>query len=246
MRQLRSRQISMIPQGAMNSLNPVTRVEDQIIDTIEDHCDHPDREEGAARPARVRRCSPSGCAAEVGRMYPHELSGGMKQRACIAIALAMEPKVVIADEPTSALDVVVQRQVMDTIMRLQEELGVAVILIGHDMGLMAQSVDQLAVMYAGKLAELSPIREIFADPLHPYTDLLIDSLPKLEARGTFQRYPRTATVAEVAAAGMPVPPPVPQGDGRLQGRVTRPSTSTAHAGSPPATCTRRAMATPLI
>jgi len=188
MRQVRSRDISMIPQGAMNSLNPVARIEDQIVDTLEDH--------GSARVSRkalldkARSALESvGLRREAGRMYPHELSGGMKQRACIAIAVAMEPRVVIADEPTSALDVVVQRQVMDTMLRLQEELGVAIILIGHDMGLMAQAVDRLAVMYAGKLAELSPIVDIFADPLHPYTELLIESLPKLEQRGTFRGIP---------------------------------------------------------
>ncbi|MGW0231830.1 ABC transporter ATP-binding protein [Actinopolymorpha singaporensis] len=188
MRARRAREIAMIPQGAMNSLNPVARIEDQIIDTLEDHSDG--RTSKRALLDRAREALESvGLRREVGRMYPHELSGGMKQRACIAIAVAMRPKVVIADEPTSALDVVVQRQVMDTIVRLQQELQVAVILIGHDMGLMAQSVDRLAVMYAGKLAELSPIRDIFAEPLHPYTDLLIESLPKLEDRGTFRGIP---------------------------------------------------------
>ncbi|GAB3752962.1 ABC transporter ATP-binding protein [Microlunatus parietis] len=186
-RQLRSSKISMIPQGAMNSLNPVARIENQIIDTLEDHGTRRDKRTllGLARDA----LEAVGLRRSVGRMYPHELSGGMKQRVCIAIAVAMQPQVVIADEPTSALDVVVQRQVMDTILKLQDELGVAVILIGHDMGLMAQTVDRLAVMYAGKLAELSPIREIFADPLHPYTELLIESLPKLADRGTFRGIP---------------------------------------------------------
>ncbi len=186
-RQLRSSKISMIPQGAMNSLNPVTRIEKQIIDTLEDHGGRRDKRDllGLARDA----LEAVGLNRSVGRMYPHELSGGMKQRVCIAIAVAMQPQVVIADEPTSALDVVVQRQVMDTILKLQDELGVAVILIGHDMGLMAQTVDRLAVMYAGKLAELSPIHDIFSDPLHPYTELLIESLPKLADRGTFKGIP---------------------------------------------------------
>ncbi|GAB3417447.1 ABC transporter ATP-binding protein [Flindersiella endophytica] len=191
MRARRSSKISMIPQGAMNSLNPVTRIEDQIVDTLEDHgvLGNGRRSKQELRERARSALESVGLKRNVGRMFPHELSGGMKQRACIAIAVAMEPQVVIADEPTSALDVVVQRQVMDTIMRLQEELGVAVILIGHDMGLMAQTVDRLAVMYAGKLAELSPIEEIFARPLHPYTELLIESLPKLEQRGTFRGIP---------------------------------------------------------
>src|SRR5690606_36448657 len=157
-------EISMIPQGAMNSLNPVARIEDQIVDTLEDHSPKRVAKKDLLEKAHAALES-VGLRREVGRMYPHQLSGGMKQRVCIAIAVAMEPKVLIADEPTSALDVVVQRQVMGTLQRLQEELGVAVVLIGHDMGLMAQSVDRLAVMYVGKLAEVSPIREIFDDPL---------------------------------------------------------------------------------
>jgi peptide/nickel transport system ATP-binding protein len=102
-------------------------------------------------------------------MYPHELSGGMKQRVCIAIAISLRPKIIIADEPTSALDVVIQRQVMETIGRVQEELGAAVILIGHDMGLMVQFVNRLAVMYGGKIAELGTVQDLFTEPLHPYT-----------------------------------------------------------------------------
>src|SRR5207248_7836485 len=116
----------------------------------------------------------------------HELSGGMKQRACIAIAISLRPKVIIADEPTSALDVVVQRQVMATLARVQQELGAAVVLIGHDMGLMAQFVDRLGVMYAGRLVEIAPIGEIITAPRHPYTQMLIASLPSLERKGMTQ------------------------------------------------------------
>jgi peptide/nickel transport system ATP-binding protein len=126
---------------------------------------------------------------KVANMYPHELSGGMKQRVCIAISIAMHPKVIIADEPTSALDVVTQRQVMQTIGRLQERLGSAVILIGHDMGLMAQFVHRMAVMYAGRLVELGTVQDTFTQPLHPYTGLLIESLPVLGQRGVFNGIP---------------------------------------------------------
>ncbi len=125
-------------------------------------------------------------------MYPHELSGGMKQRACIAIAICLRPKVIIADEPTSALDVVVQRQVMATLARVQQELGAAVILVGHDMGLMAQFVDRLAVMYAGRLVEVAPIAEIITRPRHPYTRALIASLPSLDTRGALAGIPGLA------------------------------------------------------
>jgi oligopeptide/dipeptide ABC transporter ATP-binding protein len=187
MRLVRSNQISMVPQGAMNSLNPVMRIRDQIIDTMIDHelgLTQVQMEKMAADALKAVELDPS-----VGDRYPHELSGGMKQRACIAIAIVMTPKVIIADEPTSALDVVTQRQVMQTIGRIQREMGSAVILIGHDMGLMAQFVNRLAVMYAGSLSELASVQDTFTEPLHPYTQMLISSLPVLGKRGVFQGIP---------------------------------------------------------
>lgn len=187
MRQVRSNQISMVPQGAMNSLNPVMKVKDQLMDTMLDH----NLDLTGAQMEKVVTDSLKAVELDprVGNMYPHELSGGMKQRACIAIAIVMAPKVIIADEPTSALDVVTQRQVMQTIGRIQKEMGSAVILIGHDMGLMAQFVDRLAVMYAGRMAELGSVEDIFTEPLHPYTQMLIDSLPVLGKRGVFRGIP---------------------------------------------------------
>jgi peptide/nickel transport system ATP-binding protein len=122
-------------------------------------------------------------------MYPHELSGGMKQRVCIAMGISLQPKVILADEPTSALDVVVQRQVMETLGKVQEAIGASLILVGHDMGLMAQFVNTIGVMYAGKLVEVGPVEEIFEEPLHPYTQLLIASLPSLEGKGVFRGIP---------------------------------------------------------
>ncbi|MCE7985496.1 MAG: ABC transporter ATP-binding protein [Caldilinea sp. CFX5] len=187
MRQVRGKEISMVPQGAMNSLNPVMRIKDQIIDGMIDHNLNLSRsmlEERAQEALELVELD-----RKVGRMYPHELSGGMKQRACIAISVAMHPKVIIADEPTSALDVVTQRQVMQTIGRLQEQLGSAVILIGHDMGLMAQFAHRMAVMYAGSLVELGSIRNIYTDAFHPYTQMLIDSLPTIGKRGVFKGIP---------------------------------------------------------
>jgi peptide/nickel transport system ATP-binding protein len=184
MRRLRLAGIALVPQGSMNALNPVLRIRSQIADALDDH--------GATLSqrdfrARVRDLlSDVGLPPEVADMYPHELSGGMKQRACIAIAICLRPKVIIADEPTSALDVVVQRQVMATLGRVQQELGAAVVLIGHDMGLMAQFVDRLGVMYAGRLVEIAPIGEIITAPRHPYTRMLIASLPSLERKGMMQ------------------------------------------------------------
>ena len=187
MQRVRLNQVSLIPQGAMNSLNPVSRVENQIIDGMRAHNQHISKRELRSRVCEVLESV--GLRRDVARMYPHELSGGMKQRVCVAIAISLHPQVVIADEPTSALDVVVQREVMETIGRLQQELGASVILAGHDMGLMAQFVNRLAVLYAGKLVEISPVKDLFAKPLHPYTHLLLASLPGLGERGVFRGIP---------------------------------------------------------
>jgi peptide/nickel transport system ATP-binding protein len=187
MRRLRLARIALVPQGSMNSLNPVLRIRDQIADALRDHgVEATERQLGD----RLRDLLPRvGLDPEVAGMFPHQLSGGMKQRACIAIAVSLSPRVIVADEPTSALDVVVQRQVMDTLARAQTELGAAVILVGHDMGLMAQFVDRLGVMYAGRLVEISPVRDVFTAPLHPYTRMLIASLPSLARKGVFQGIP---------------------------------------------------------
>ncbi len=187
MRQLRLADIAMVTQGAMNSLNPVKRVREQVIDALEDHGERITRQEMDERITELFRRV--GLKSEVAQMFPHELSGGMKQRVVIAIAISMRPKVIIADEPTSALDVVVQRQIMETLREVQDDLGASIILIGHDMGLMAQFVTRLGVMYAGKLAELGSVNDLFDAPLHPYTQLLIASLPSLAQKGGLQGIP---------------------------------------------------------
>ena len=187
MRRLRLASIALVAQGAMNSLNPVIRVREQFADALRDHGETLSR---AALDARIRDLLVDvGLTGDVTDKYPHELSGGMKQRVVIAIAISLRPKVIIADEPTSALDVVVQRQVVETLRRVQEEIGASIILVGHDMGLMAQVVDRLGVMYAGALTELGGVREIFREPLHPYSQLLIASLPTLDRKTGFQGIP---------------------------------------------------------
>jgi peptide/nickel transport system ATP-binding protein len=180
LRETRLRDIALIPQGAMSSLNPVMRLEEQIIDAIVAHKPGMKRAELDARVVELLKSV--GLAPEVARRYPHELSGGMKQRAAMAIATSLSPKVIVADEPTSALDVVVQRQVMQTLGRLQDGLGAAVVLIGHDMGLIAQFADIVGVMYAGKIVEIGPVRAMIEAPKHPYTRLLVDSLPGIEVK----------------------------------------------------------------
>ena len=181
------RKLAMIPQGAMNALNPVMRIDKQLVDGMLDHGIMLSKEEREGRVAQLLEMVD--LAPKVAKMYPHELSGGMQQRVTVAQSISMEPDVIIADEPTSALDVVIQRQVMETINRLQERLGLSIILIGHDMGLMAQTVDRLAVMYAGRMMEIGETHAMFRDPLHPYTQLLIESLPVLENKGVFSGIP---------------------------------------------------------
>jgi peptide/nickel transport system ATP-binding protein len=187
MRRLRLATLALVAQGAMNSLNPVVRVREQILDAMRDHGEKLSRQAANERVAAL--LEQVGLQPNVADRFPHELSGGMKQRVCIAIAICLRPKVILADEPTSALDVVVQRQVMETLRRVQEELGASVVLVGHDMGLMAQFVHRLGVMYAGRLVEVAPVREIFTEALHPYTQLLIASLPSLSEKGTLRGIP---------------------------------------------------------
>jgi peptide/nickel transport system ATP-binding protein len=182
--------IAYIPQGAMNSLNPVMRIGAQMVDAIKAHDPKADKSDMIER--SMDALTSVDLKEDVFKMYAHELSGGMKQRVCIAISILLKPQVIIADEPTSALDVVTQRQVMETIDRVQDKIGAAVILIGHDMGLMAQFVDKVAVMYAGRLMELSSVHEMFTDPKHPYAKALISSLPSLENKGVFQGIPGLA------------------------------------------------------
>jgi peptide/nickel transport system ATP-binding protein len=183
MRQLRLAQIALVTQGAMNSLNPVVRVRPQMIDAMHAHGVRMNKSEWDARLAELLHAV--NLKPEIADLFPHQLSGGMKQRVCIAIAVSMRPKLIIADEPTSALDVVVQRRVMQTLRRVQDSIGAAVFLIGHDMGLMAQFAQRVAVMRAGQLVEVGPVGEIFARPRHPYTRLLMDSLPSLRGRTAF-------------------------------------------------------------
>jgi peptide/nickel transport system ATP-binding protein len=191
MRKARLSELALVPQGAMNSLNPVMKIGKQIIDGIVDHQedDQPsltkDELQETVRDLLIR----VGLRPGVARLFPHELSGGMKQRVAMAIGISLRPRLIIADEPTSALDVVVQRQIMQTLGRLQEGLDASIMLVGHDMGLVAQFADTIGVMYAGKLVEVGPVEEVFSDPKHPYTKLLIGSLPSLQEKREFLGIP---------------------------------------------------------
>ena len=177
-RKLRGTKLALIPQGAMNSLNPTMKVFGQIKDQIQTHEGKQNSNEIKDRILNL--LSKVGLPKRTYNMYPHELSGGMKQRVCIAIGIALHPNLVIADESTSALDVVVQRVVAQTLSHIQKEMGVSMIMISHDMGLMAQMVDRIAVMYAGNIVEISPTNQLFKNPSHPYSKILIESIPSIK------------------------------------------------------------------
>ena len=179
MRKVRGNDIAMIFQEPMTALNPVHRVGKQIIENILIH------KEMSAHDALKRAIELMkwvGIPAPDQRVneFPHQLSGGMRQRVMIAMALSCNPRVLIADEPTTALDVTVQAQILDLLKRLQKETGMAVILITHDLGVVAETCDDVAVMYAGRIAERGPVESIFKNPLHPYTQGLMSCLPKLD------------------------------------------------------------------
>ncbi len=171
---VRWRHASLVFQGAMNSLDPVQRIDAQIEEAIRLH-ERVGANEVSERIADL--LTTVGIAPALGRRYAHELSGGQRQRVMIALALACRPSLVIADEPTTALDVVMQAQVLQLLERLRENLGLALILISHDLGVLAETCDRVAVMYAGRIIEIGPADSIFASPQHPYTKHLLDTLP---------------------------------------------------------------------
>lgn len=190
LREVRGEHIAMVFQDPMTSLNPVYRVGDQIIEMIRAHRDVSKAE---ARAKAVELLRAVGIPHPERRVsdYPHEFSGGMRQRVMIAMALALEPEVLIADEPTTALDVTVQAQILRLVDRLNQERKLAVVLITHDLGVVAEVADRVVVMYAGQIVEDGTLDEIFYDPQHPYTWGLLGSLPRVEdtQRGRLQQIP---------------------------------------------------------
>jgi oligopeptide/dipeptide ABC transporter ATP-binding protein len=176
---VRGKRIAMIFQDPMTSLNPTLTIETQLVETIRRHLDVPRRE---ARRRAVELLDEVGIPRPEARVrdYPHRLSGGMRQRVMIAMALSCEPDLLIADEPTTALDVTVQAQVLDLLDELRRERDMAMVVITHDMGVIAEVADEVAVMYAGQIVEQAPVRELFARPEHPYTEALLGALPQLE------------------------------------------------------------------
>ena len=202
MRPIRSKEIGIVFQEPMTSLNPVYTVGAQIAETVREH-------EGLGRRAALER------AVEMLRLvhipnphrrvndYPHQFSGGMRQRVMIAMALSCNPKLLIADEPTTALDVTIQAQILELITEMKERLGMAVMLITHAMGVVAETAQRVAVMYAGKVVEEAPVAELFSRPRHPYTRGLIRSIPRIDRAG---RKERLAAIAGIVPSLLEPPP----------------------------------------
>ncbi|MFB7450355.1 MULTISPECIES: ABC transporter ATP-binding protein [unclassified Streptomyces] len=181
-RKVRGAKMAMIFQDALSSLNPVISVGDQLGEMFQVHKGMSRKDSRAKAVELMDRVRIPAAKERVGQ-YPHQFSGGMRQRIMIAMALALEPELIIADEPTTALDVTVQAQVMDLLAELQRELNMGLILITHDLGVVADVADKIAVMYAGKIVEQAPVHEIYKAPAHPYTRGLLDSIPRLDQKG---------------------------------------------------------------
>jgi peptide/nickel transport system ATP-binding protein/oligopeptide transport system ATP-binding protein len=178
MRRVRGHQISMVFQEPMTSLDPSFTIGSQMVETVRAHSREP---KAAARARSAEMLDRVGIPNATRRVddYPHQFSGGMRQRVMLAIALLMQPKLLLADEPTTALDVTIQAQILDLILSLRDELGMSVVLITHDLGVVNEVADRAAVMYAGEIVEQGPAAKIFADPRHPYTQGLLRSIPDL-------------------------------------------------------------------
>ena len=184
MQHLRGNFISMIFQEPMTALNPVFRIGDQVDEVIALHNEEGhDKEQIKARTIKLLEMVGIANSEGVYKMFPHELSGGMRQRVMIAMALACSPKLIIADAPTTALDVTIQAQIMELIRDLQKEIGMSVILITHDIGLVAQMADRVFVMYAGQIIEMASVKDLFYHPAHPYTKALLDTVPGIYDEG---------------------------------------------------------------
>ena len=183
LRELWGSRMSMVFQDPMSALNPVQRIGTQIVESIKEHLDYSKTQQKETVIALLRSVGIPEPERRL-KQYPHELSGGMRQRVVIAISLACGPALLFADEPTTALDVTVQAQIMDLLASLREETGMGLILVTHDLGVVADVANEIAVMYAGRIVERGPVAEVYAKPRHPYTEGLLRSIPRLEQKGS--------------------------------------------------------------
>jgi len=189
LRKIRLRDIAFVPQGAMNSLNPVMRIEDQMIDAILAH-ETTGRSKKELDARVVKQLAKVGLPPTVARRYPHELSGGMKQRVLIALSLLLEPQLIILDEPTTALDILTQRAIIDLLGTLRKKLGFSMIFISHDLSIAAELADRMITMYAGTVVERASVTDLFYRPRHPYSVGLLRAVPRVSgAMGAVESIP---------------------------------------------------------
>jgi len=186
MRKVRGKEISMVFQEPMTSLNPVFTIGEQIAEAIRLH-ERLGRRDAMAKTVEMLKIVHIPNPERRVKEYPHQLSGGMRQRVMIAMALSCNPKLLIADEPTTALDVTIQAQILDLLNELKAKIGMAVLLITHDMGVIAETAQRVMVMYAGKVVEEAPVKDLFKEPLHPYTQGLLRSIPRIDTAATTKR-----------------------------------------------------------
>jgi oligopeptide transport system ATP-binding protein len=182
LRKVRGEKVAMVFQDALSALTPVFSVGWQIAEVFREHRDL-SRKDAFDRAVELMQKVGIPSAAQRVHDYPHQFSGGMRQRVLIAMAIALNPELLIADEPTTALDVTVQAQIMELLVQLQDETGMGLILITHDLGVVADVADEIAVMYAGRIVERGPVADVYAEPRHPYTEGLLHSIPRLEQKG---------------------------------------------------------------
>jgi peptide/nickel transport system ATP-binding protein len=203
MEEVRGAEIGLVFQEPMSALNPVFTVGEQVAETIVVHGRAADGREARKQTVellrKVRMPEPERQADE----YPHQLSGGLRQRAMIALAIACSPSLVIADEPTTALDATIQAQVLDLLREMRDDFGLGLLLITHDLGIVAEAADRVAVMYAGRIVEQAPVRELFRDPKHPYTRGLLASVPSGKAGERLRAIPGTVPAAGEVLQGCP-------------------------------------------
>ncbi len=232
MRRVRGKQIGMVFQDPLTSLNPLLPIGDQLVETIQEHLPVSQRE---ARDRAVAALDEVGIPAASSRIdsYPHEFSGGMRQRVVIALALCAEPDLVIADEPTTALDVSVQAQIISLLKKLCRERGTGVMLVTHDMGVIAEASDRVAVMYAGRLAEIGPVRQVLTDPQHPYTAGLMGSTPGASlGRRRLNQIPGTMPGLNAVPDGCAYHPRCPRAEAKCRAEPRPPVSGSASCWFP--------------